>query len=108
MKAATFQLHWKQEARRAGLIGYEEARVIRKAHILSGLHNGMTWGMRARALPGDPKTVRNVAHVFIEDGLDAAPFDEEKSGPPNDFDDRERSRIIAMVCTAPPVCLSCT
>ena len=102
MKALTLQLHWKQEARIAGIIGYEEPRVIRRANILSCLHNGMTSGMIARILHVDPKTVRNVAHVFIEDGLDAALFDEEKAGRPIDFDDRERSRIIAMVCTDPP------
>ncbi len=34
--------------------------------------------------------------------LIAALYDDERSGRPIDFDDRERSRIIAMVCTNPP------
>ncbi len=49
--------------------------------------------MLARMLHGDPKTVRNVAHIFIEDGLDAALFDEEKAGRPIAFDDRGRAGI---------------
>ncbi len=34
--------------------------------------------------------------------MDAALFDDERSGRPVDFDDRERSRIVAMVCSDPP------
>jgi transposase len=50
----------------------------------------------------DPKTVTNVANAYLEDGLDSALYDDERSGRPIDFDDRERSRIIAMVCSKPP------
>jgi hypothetical protein len=34
--------------------------------------------------------------------LDAALYDDERSGRPIDYDDHERSRIVAMVCTDPP------
>jgi transposase len=50
----------------------------------------------------DPKTVTNVGNAYTEDGLDSALFDEDRSGRPIDFDDRERSRIVAMVCSTPP------
>jgi hypothetical protein len=62
----------------------------------------MTSGLISKVLHVDPKTVRNVAHVFLEDGLVAALYDDERSGRPIDYDDHERSRIVAMVCTDPP------
>jgi len=72
MKAITVKLHWKQEEKIAELLKYEEPRVIRRANILSSLHHGMTSGLIAKILHVDPKTVRNIANVFLEDGLDAA------------------------------------
>ena len=102
MESIKIQLHWTQEQKIAELLEYEERRVIRRANILSCLHNGMTSGIIAKVLHVDPKTVRNVAHVFLESGLDAALYDDERSGRPIDFDDKERSRIIAMVCSDPP------
>src|ERR1700728_2193244 len=68
------------------LLKYEEARVTRRAHILNC----------------DPKTVINVGNAYLEADLDAALYDDERSGRPIDFDDRERSRIVAMVCSNPP------
>ena len=50
----------------------------------------------------DPKTERNVAHVFLEEDLEAAPEDDKRSGRPIDFDGLERSRNVAMVCTDQP------
>jgi transposase len=62
----------------------------------------MNSGLISKVLHVDPKTVRNVAHVFNESGLDAALYDDERSGRPIDYDDKERSRIVAMVCSDPP------
>ena len=57
----------------------------------------------AKILQVDPKTVTNVGSAYCEAGLKAALFDEEQALRPIDFDDRERSRIVAMVCSDPPV-----
>jgi transposase len=84
------------------LLKYEEARVIRRANILNALHLGYTSGQIAELLQVDPKTVTNVGHAYAEGGMESALFDEERSGRPIDFDDRERSRIVAMVCSDPP------
>ena len=83
-------------------VKYEEARVIRRANILNCLHHGYSSSEISLILNVDQKTVTNVGNTYIESGFDAALYDEERSGRPIDFDDRERSRIIAMVCTNPP------
>ena len=102
MTTLSVKLHWKHEERIAELLKYEEARVIRRANILSCLNNGIAPGLIAKVLHVYPKTIRNVANTFLESGLDAALYDEERSGRPIDYDDNERSRIVAMVCTDPP------
>jgi transposase len=84
------------------LLGIEEPRVIRRANILNCLHLGYVSSDIAAILNVDPKTVTNVGNAYVEDGLDSALYDEERSGRPIDFDDRERSRIVAMVCSSPP------
>jgi len=79
MKAIIVKLHWKQEEKIAELLKYEELRVIRRENILSSPRHGMTSGLIAKLLHVDPKTVRNVANVFFEDGLDAALYDDKRS-----------------------------
>lgn len=81
---------------------YEEARVIRRANILNCLHHGYSSSEISVILNIDQKTVVNVGNAYLQGGFDAALYDDERSGRPIDFDDRERSRIIAMVCTNPP------
>ena len=81
---------------------YEEPRVIRRANILNCLHLGYGSVAIAEILNVDRRTVTNVANVYFEGGLKSALYDDERSGRPIDFDDRERSRIVAMVCSDPP------
>ena len=81
-------------------LSVEEPCVIRRANILNCLHLGYPSGDIAKILNVDPKTVTNVGNAYLEGGLDSALYDEERSGRPIDFDDRERSRIVAMVCSA--------
>ena len=83
-------------------VKYEEARVIRRANILNCLHHGYSSSEISLILNIDQKTVTNVGNAYLESGFDSALYDDERSGRPIDFDDRERSRIIAMVCTNPP------
>ena len=102
MVPLTLRLRKKERETIGHLLKYEEPRVIRRANILNCLHLGYPSGEIAQILQVDPKTVTNVANVYLETGLQAALFDEERAGRPIDFDDRERSRIVAMVCADPP------
>src|SRR5438046_2930619 len=101
---APLQLRLKKKDRETigHLLEYEEPRVIRRANILNCLHLGYASGEIAKILQVDPKTVTNVGHAYRTDGLASALYDEERAGRPIDFDDRERSRIVAMVCADPP------
>lgn len=102
MAPLEIKLHHTQRARIKHLLQYEEPRVIRRANILNCLHLGYRSGDIAQILNVSARTVQNTANTYLENGLDAALFDDERSGRPIDIDDRERSRIIAMVCSNPP------
>lgn len=102
MKQLAVKLHWTQIEKLSKLTKYKDPRVIKRANILSCLHNKMATNLISKVLHVDPKTVRNVADTFLNYGLDRALYDDERSGRPIDIDDRERSRIIAMVCSNPP------
>lgn len=102
MKKLEVKLHWTQIDKIAKLTEFEEARVVRRVNILSCLHNNMTTKLISTVLHFDPKTVTNVANVYRESGLDRALYDYDREGRPIYLDDRDRSRIIAKVCTEPP------
>mgnify|MGYP003435091119 CR=1 FL=1 len=95
-------LNKKEVATIKELLKYEEPRVIRRANILNCLHHGYVSTDISIILNVDQKTITNIANVYLDLGFESALYDEERSGRPIDFDDRERSRIVAMVCTNPP------
>ena len=102
MEPMALRLKSRELNRIREMLKYEEARVIRRCNILKGLHLGYSSGDLSELLSVDPKTVVNIGQAYVEAGLESALFDEERSGRPLDFDDRQRSRIVAMVCTDPP------
>ncbi len=102
MPPLTLRLKPRELERIRFLLQIEEPRVIRRANILNCLHLGYVSSQIAMILNVDAKTVTNVGHAYLEGGLDSALFDDERSGRPIEYDDRERSRIIAMVCSDPP------
>lgn len=102
MAPIQISLHHTQHEKIKHILKFEEPRVIRRANILNCLHLNYTSGTIAEMLNVSAKTVQNIARVFLESGLDPALYDDERSGRPIDIDDRERSRIVAMVCSEPP------
>jgi transposase len=102
MLPLTLKLKKKEIIAIKEFLKYEEPRVIKRANILNCLHHGYASSEISIILNVDQKTVTNVGNAYLEDGFDSALYDDERSGRPIDFDDRERSRIIAMVCTNPP------
>jgi transposase len=82
--------------------GNVNARVLRRAHILRCLAKGDSPPTVAENLSVCSNTVRNVARRYMDDGLEAALFDQPRSGQPELLDTKQKQRIIAMVCADPP------
>jgi transposase len=50
----------------------------------------------------DPKAIREIAHRYNSNGLEAALYDKQRPGAKPALDDSQKQRIVAMVCSKPP------
>jgi transposase len=48
------------------------------------------------------QTIYNVKRRFLEGGLQAALFDQPRSGRPVEIDGKQRAKITALACSTPP------
>ncbi len=82
--------------------GVQQARVIMRALALRQLGQGFTAPHVGETLPLTPKAIREIAHRYNSNGLDAALYDKQRPGAKQILDDTQKQRIIAMVCSKPP------
>lgn len=82
--------------------GVEQVRVVLRAVALQRLGEGMGAPQVAAVLPLSRQSVRNIARRYEEGGLEGALYDKQRPGAQSLLDDKQRQRIIAMVCSDPP------
>jgi transposase len=82
--------------------GIQQVRVVLRALSLRQLADGFTAPEVAQALPLTAKAVRQIAHRYTSDGLDAAVYAKERPGAQEVLDGPQKQRIVAMVCSKPP------
>lgn len=82
--------------------GVEQVRVAMRAVALQRLAEGMGAPQIAAVLPLSRQSVRNIARRYEEGGLERALYDKQRPGARSLLDDKQRQRIIAMVCSDPP------
>ena len=82
--------------------GVQQVRVVVRALALQQLAKGVTSPQVADRLPLTPQAIRHIAHRYNSSGLDAALYDKQRPGARQIFDDSQKQRIIAMVCSNPP------
>ena len=82
--------------------GKESVRVIRRALILKLMDEGLSAPKAAETVGVTAKTARSIAHKYCEGGLKVALYDQARTGQPSKLNEREKNRIIAMVCSDPP------
>ena len=78
------------------------AREINRAHVLNMRHKGCTIIEVSEYLELTPRTVINICNLYREQGLEKALHDEVRPGRPIEFDDRIKTKIVAVVCSDPP------
>lgn len=78
------------------------ARVLKRARILLLLHDGWAPVDVPSAAGAGEATVRRVRARYEQEGLEAALYDRPRPGPVPVFTERQRARIVAMVCAPPP------
>jgi len=82
--------------------GIQQVRVVLRTLSLRQLADGFTAPQVAQTLPLTPKTIRQIAHRYIADGLGAAIYDKPRPGAQEILDGPQKQRIVAMVCSKPP------
>lgn len=83
---------------RSGAAGHE---VIRAVTLLLK-HEGQTRADVASTLDITPKTVTNTCNNYSDFGIERSLKDDPRPGQPTMFDDRVKSKIVALVCSNPP------
>lgn len=82
--------------------GTRPVRVVRRALILLKSDAGLTDLRIVEHVGCGERTVRNVRKRFCTEGLERALYESPRSGRPSDFTPRQRQKVIALACTAPP------
>lgn len=82
--------------------GTASARALSRARILDLLHRGRRPADVAAALQVSRQTVYNVQRRYTGGGVQAALFDQPRSGRPVEIDGRQRAKVTALACSTPP------
>ena len=82
--------------------GIQQVGVVLRALSLRQLANDFSTPQVAKALPLTAKAVRQIAHRYINNGLDAAIYAKQRPGAKEILDGPQKQRIVAMVCSTPP------
>jgi putative transposase len=79
------------------------ARDLRRARVLLLLDKGWRNGAIPAATGASISTVGRTKRRFLEEGLEIAVHDKPRPGPERRITKGHESKIVAMVCSAPPV-----
>jgi putative transposase len=103
--ALRFKVHYKHRKKLRKLLsrGVQPVRVVLRATALLQLAKGLSAPHIARAIPLTAQAIRKIGHRYNEGGLRASLYDKPRPGAEQLLDDSQKQRIIAMVCSHPPL-----
>jgi transposase len=82
--------------------GIQPVRVVLRALALRQLSQGVTAPHVAKLVTLTAKAIREIAHRYMNDGLERALYDKQRPGASAVLTDAQKQHIVAMVCSAPP------
>jgi transposase len=82
--------------------GVQQVRVVLRALALLRLADGVSAPRIAGMVPLTAQAIRKIGHRYQEGGLERALYEKERPGAAELLEDRQKQRIIAMVCSDPP------
>jgi putative transposase len=83
--------------------GVQPVRVLLRGLALRQLHDGKVVSEVAANVRLTPKAIREIGWRYENAGLDRALYDRQRPGAQTLLQDKQRQRIIAMVCSEPPL-----
>lgn len=82
--------------------GKSGARVIRRAHVLLLAHAGRKDSDIASIAKCSAATVQGIRQRFLEEGLECALKEKQRSGRPEKLQGKAKAHLIALACSNPP------
>ena len=92
----------QRELRKLVSGGVQQVRVVLRALALLQFAKGGTAPRIAAVLPLTAQAVRNIGRRYQQGGLERALYERQRPGAAEVLDDRQKQRLIAMVCSSPP------
>jgi len=83
--------------------GVQQVRVVLRALALLHLHRGQSSPAVAKLVRLTPQAIRNIAERYRRGGLASALFEKPRPGAAEVLAASEKQRIVAMVCSQPPL-----
>ena len=83
--------------------GVQPVRVLQRGLALRQLHDGKAVSEVAANVRFTSKAIRDIGWRYANAGLERALYDRPRPGAQTLLQDKQRQRIIAMVCSEPPL-----
>src|SRR5262249_2013095 len=87
--------------------GVQQVRVVLRALALLQLTKGVSALQIAKVVSLTSQAIRNIGHRYQKGGLERALYERQRPGVTEVFDDSQKQRLIAMVCSSPPEGRAC-
>jgi transposase len=103
-KKYTVQLKKKERNQLKQLLkkGKASARKLNRCHTLLQANEGKTDEQICDSLDMGLATIANIRRRYHQEGLKAAINEKPRSGAPKKFSGKEKAKITAIACSAPP------
>jgi hypothetical protein len=82
--------------------GVQQVRVTLRAIALTQLAQDVPAPRIAAVVPLTAQAIRRIGHRYVEGGLQRALYEKDRPGAVPTLDEKQKQRIIAMVCSDPP------
>jgi putative transposase len=82
--------------------GTTKARTLTRARVLDLLHRGQHPNDIAATLRISTQSVFNIKRRYLSGHLEAALYDQPRSGRPVEIDGQQRAKVTALACSTPP------
>jgi putative transposase len=82
--------------------GSTKARTQTRARVLELLHRQRHPDDIAATLTISTQSVYNIKRRYLDGGLEAALYDQPRSGRPVEIDGKQRAKVTALACSKPP------
>lgn len=77
-------------------------RTLQRAQVLLALDRGILDQHIAEVLNLDRTRIWRIRKRYLAQGLDAALYDQPRSGRPTEYDEKAEAEIVALACSDPP------